>query len=91
MMFKDREEVGPDELKSVFTDKIIPLLQEYFYGDYEKIQLVVGKGFVIDENNKPHFAVENIEVDIPEKRFSIIDPDMKDALEKLFNSKDAAE
>lgn len=91
MMFKDREEVGPDELKSVFTDKIIPLLQEYFYGDYEKIQLVVGKGFVIDENNKPHFSVENIEVDIPEKRFSIIDPDMKDALEKLFNSKDAAE
>lgn len=83
--------VSPDNLKTVFTDKIIPLLQEYFYGDYEKIQLVVGKGFVKEENNKPHFAVKNIEVDIPEKRFSIIDPDMKDALEKLFNPKDAAE
>lgn len=83
--------VSPDNLKTVFTDKIIPLLQEYFYGDYEKIQLVVGKGFVKEENNKPHFAVKNIEVYIPEKRFSIIDPDMKDALEKLFNPKDAAE
>lgn len=31
---------------SAFTNKIIPLLQEYFYGDYAKMCLVVGKGFV---------------------------------------------
>jgi 5-methylcytosine-specific restriction protein B len=35
-----------DELKTVFKDKIIPLLQEYFYGDYGKIGLVLGNGFV---------------------------------------------
>ena len=30
---------------AVFQNKIIPLLQEYFYGDYGKIGLVLGKGF----------------------------------------------
>lgn len=35
-----------DDLKGVFYDKIIPLLQEYFYGDYAKIGLVLGRGFI---------------------------------------------
>lgn len=33
------------ELKGAFQNKIIPLLQEYFFGDYGKIGLVLGKGF----------------------------------------------
>jgi len=33
-------------LKSVFFNEIIPLLQEYFYGNYGKIELVLGSGFV---------------------------------------------
>lgn len=33
------------ELKEAFQNKIIPLLQEYFFGDYGKIGLVVGIGF----------------------------------------------
>lgn len=33
-------------LRDVFKDKIIPLLQEYFYGDYKKIYYVLGPGFV---------------------------------------------
>lgn len=40
------------DLKSVFHNRIIPLLQEYFFGDYGKIGLVLGKGFVeVEENN----------------------------------------
>jgi hypothetical protein len=35
------------ELKKVFTQKIIPLLQEYFYNDYVKIGMVLGGGFVL--------------------------------------------
>ena len=35
-----------DELINIFKNKIIPLLQEYFYDDFEKIMMVLGKGFV---------------------------------------------
>ena len=37
---------SPLELANAFNDKIAPLLQEYFYGDYGKIGLVLGEGFV---------------------------------------------
>lgn len=39
--------IGVDSLKklsSVFKNKVIPLLQEYFYDDYEKIRIVLGDG-----------------------------------------------
>lgn len=38
-----------EELMEVFNQNIIPLLQEYFYGDYARIGLVLGKGFVKKE------------------------------------------
>lgn len=33
------------KLKSIFHDSIVPLLQEYFFGDYSKIGLILGKDF----------------------------------------------
>ena len=46
-----------DDLKQKFQNNIIPLLQEYFFGDYGKIGLVLGKGFVSkDDSNKNNFA-----------------------------------
>jgi 5-methylcytosine-specific restriction endonuclease McrBC GTP-binding regulatory subunit McrB len=40
-----------DDLKRAFRDKIIPLLQEYFFGDFGKIGLVLGSSFVKSDSN----------------------------------------
>lgn len=45
-----------DGLKSVFKDKIIPLLEEYFFGDFGKIGLVLGAEFIKPKANKAKFA-----------------------------------
>lgn len=47
-----------DDLRNTFKNNIIPLLQEYFYGDYEKIGLILGNGFfdVTEKYNKEIFA-----------------------------------
>jgi 5-methylcytosine-specific restriction endonuclease McrBC GTP-binding regulatory subunit McrB len=47
-------------LRGVFRNSIIPLLKEYFYGDYGKIALVLGKGFVEVEKNpaRVKFAID---------------------------------
>lgn len=39
------------ELQATFHNKIVPLLQEYFFGDHGKIGLVLGKGFVTEIEN----------------------------------------
>lgn len=41
-----------DELARIFKYKIIPLLQEYFYDDYEKIALVLGDDAKVPDDNK---------------------------------------
>lgn len=38
------------QLRIIFQNKILPLLQEYFYGNYGKMQLVLGKDFVYKPN-----------------------------------------
>lgn len=49
-----------DDLKNVFKDNIIPLLQEYFYGDYGKIGLVLGEGFVDFVQSKDNTPFANL-------------------------------
>lgn len=44
-----------DDLKQTFKDKIIPLLEEYFYGDFGKIGLVLGGNFIFQEENTAKF------------------------------------
>lgn len=77
-----------DDLKDVFYDKIIPLLQEYFYGDYEKIQLVLGEGFVKKESASVKFAGDKSgDFDVSEV-YRIVPKDkcnMDEAIGKLLN------
>jgi len=46
------EDNSIEKLAEIFENKIIPLLQEYFYEDYEKIQLVLGDNQKEDDNYK---------------------------------------
>jgi 5-methylcytosine-specific restriction endonuclease McrBC GTP-binding regulatory subunit McrB len=77
-------------LKSVFKNNIFPLLQEYFYHDYEKIALILGEGFVrIKENKTTKFAAFK-NIDQPEimTQFELIDEveDIEGAVKLLLNN-----
>ncbi|WP_272149951.1 McrB family protein [Tenacibaculum aiptasiae] len=49
--FINVESGDTEELASIFNNKVIPLLQEYFYGDYGKIGMVLGQGFIKKKDN----------------------------------------
>jgi 5-methylcytosine-specific restriction endonuclease McrBC GTP-binding regulatory subunit McrB len=52
------------DLRSAFANKIVPLLQEYFYGNYRKMEMVIGSAFFnITEANKVKFAVKSDDFD----------------------------
>jgi ADP-ribosylglycohydrolase len=47
-----KKEPTLEMLAKIFKGKIIPLLQEYFYDDYEKIQLVLGDNQKLDDSTR---------------------------------------
>ena len=77
-----KDDATLEKLQSIFEKSVIPLLQEYFYEDYQKIQLVLGDNaksddslkFIIDEKvvakNIFKGNVEDV-IDLPEKKYSI--------------------
>jgi 5-methylcytosine-specific restriction enzyme B len=78
------------ELKQAFENKIIPLLQEYFYHDYEKIALILGEGFVTYKEAKVKFAnFKNIDQPELNASFELKDiGDIEDAVRILLNRSD---
>lgn len=77
-------------LKSVFANNIIPLLQEYFYHDYEKIALILGEGFIkIKENKTVKFAnFKNIDSPEISNQFELISSidDIENAISLLLSN-----
>ena len=82
-----------EALRLAFKDKIVPLLQEYFYGDYGKIGLVLGDGFVKShsKSNNPfaNFKYEGKE-ELNRDFFDLVAIndkfDIKKAIETLLNN-----
>ncbi|WP_203418350.1 McrB family protein [Flavobacterium sharifuzzamanii] len=81
-----------EELTSVFQNCIIPLLQEYFYHDYEKIALILGEGFVkIKENKNIRFAfIDGLGQPEITKQFELINyiENIEEAIVLLLNKND---
>ena len=83
-----------ESLRNVFANKVIPLLQEYFYGDYAKMEMVIGPDFFNSEKRKKKvtFAVQNEDVEIPIGNYelmNILDPSFNfdSAINRLLNRK----
>lgn len=62
-----------NDLIEVFRDKILPLLEEYFYGDYGKIGLVLGEKFIQSKTqNSENILAKNFQYNsdiLEEKEF----------------------
>jgi 5-methylcytosine-specific restriction protein B len=70
-----------DELRNAFANKIIPLLQEYFYGNYRKMEMVIGSAFFnITDANKVKFAVQSEDFDADGKMYQILNISNKDVM-----------
>lgn len=52
-----------EELKQSFKDKVIPLLEEYFFGDFGKISLVLGSSFISKSGKSGVSFAKNNEYD----------------------------
>lgn len=76
--FYDLADNDVDGLIAAFRNKIIPLLKEYFYNDYEKIMLVLGSSFVTEQKKSPIFA-GNKKSDIDRSVFVV--KDIEDSVE----------
>ena len=73
------EDPSIETLAGIFEKNVIPLLQEYFYEDYENIQLVLGDNtkedefkFILDRSVKVKDIFNgNPDIDLPEKGYVV--------------------
>ncbi len=87
-------ELTLESLKEIFAKKIIPLLQEYFYDDYKKIQAVLNDNQMIQSKPKPDFLGKfNDEIDSEKVVYEITDSHSWDTLTftKIYQSNDSRE
>ena len=78
-MENDKIDIDINKLENIFKKNIIPLLQEYFYEDYEKIRIVLGDNAKDEDEQfilavsipKDIFEGDIGDIDIPEKKYII--------------------
>ena len=70
-----KDEPTIEKLASIFEKSVIPLLQEYFYEDYGKIQMVLGDDGKRDEEYRQYQFIKDTEVK-PAELFNAI-PEME--------------
>lgn len=75
------------ELDNIFRNKIIPLLQEYFYDDWEKIQIVLGDHEKQKPDNKDCFILSEKQKEVDVLGFNhddIVDETISYTINKEF-------
>ncbi|WP_238860168.1 AAA family ATPase [Clostridium sp. YIM B02569] len=92
-----KDNLNFEGIVEIMNKKIIPLLQEYFYGDFEKIELILGGAGKPGENNyfitkekvnpRKLFNNENISNEYPSQyKYAIVENPSKDAFINLYSS-----
>lgn len=76
--------IGCDTVEQVYEsmrDKIIPLLQEYFFEDWSRIYAVLGAGFIREDKLDPPPSIGGDRV----SSWSVLSPFKQDAFDKLLS------
>ena len=77
-----------EDLCRVFDRRLVPLLQEYFFNDYRKIGLVLGRGFVTEERAEPvRFAAfdEDLASEYADRPRYRLNPTTVDAIRQILS------
>lgn len=80
-------------LQKTFKNKVIPLLEEYFFGDFGKIGLILGSSFIgVDQAKKFDFAEfkeydANITADLKQRKVYKIKPMEEWDFKSIYDSK----
>ena len=77
-----------DDLKFAFKNKIIPLLAEYFYEDWENIDLVLNQNGMIEEEKSNNDYLKNITKINGKKIYKVSDKNWEiENFQKIYDDK----
>jgi 5-methylcytosine-specific restriction protein B len=68
-----------DQVEAAMRDKVIPLLQEYFFEDWSRIHAVLGDGFIQETRLDPPPGIEGD----PASAWSVLSQFKEDAFDRL--------
>ncbi len=72
MELREKDKDNIKTLAKIFKNKIIPLLQEYFFDDWGKIQLILGEQVIKEKAQFSNFATSNTNNIVIPKAYEIV-------------------